>query len=260
MTEGFAGAKMVERQSGVALWRQIADRMRLAINNGDFDETGMMPPEITLAARFGVNRHTVRSAMAALAEEGIVRPIQGIGTRIERRDRLRFPISRRTRFSQGLGNQTRNLEGQLLAAATEPATAAVAVALGLAAGAPCVRLETVNSADRRPISCGTHYFPADRFSGIDTVYERTRSITAAFQELGVSDYVRRSTEISAIHAEGDDIRHLKLSPGAIILVATAVNTDLDGVPVQFSRTRFAADRVKLTVEPETDGVTSGSRE
>lgn len=250
---------MVERQSGVALWRQIADLMRLAINNGDFDETGMMPPEIALAARFGVNRHTVRSAMAALAEEGIVRPIQGIGTRIERRDRLRFPISRRTRFSQGLGNQTRNLEGRLLAAATEAAPAAVAAALGLAPGAPCVRLETVNSADRRPVSCGTHYFPADRFTGIDAAYNRTRSITASFQELGVSDYVRRSTEISAVHAEGDDIRHLKLSPGAIILVATAVNTDLDGVPIQFSRTRFAADRVKLTVEPEPDAAASGSK-
>jgi len=244
---------MVERQSGVALWRQIADRMRLAINNGDFDETGVMPPETALAARFGVNRHTVRSAMAALTEEGIVRPIQGIGTRIERRDRLRFPISRRTRFSQGLGNQARDLEGRLLEAATEAASNRVAEALGLSPGAPCVRLETVNSADKRPISRATHYFPADRFADMAAAYERTRSITASFRQLGLPDYVRRSTEISALHAEGDDIRHLKLSPGAIILVATAVNTDLAGTPVQFSRTRFAADRVKLTVEPDTAG-------
>ncbi|WP_411034896.1 phosphonate metabolism transcriptional regulator PhnF [Shinella sp. BYT-45] len=249
---------MVERQTGVALWRQIADRLRLAINNGDFDETGMMPPETVLAGRFGVNRHTVRSAMAALAEEGIVRPIQGIGTRIERRDRLRFPISRRTRFSQGLGDQARDLEGRLLGSATEVAPSAVADALGLATGSLCVRLETVNSADKRPISCGTHYFPADRFGGIAAAFDRTRSITASFRELGVPDYVRRSTEISAIHAEGDDMRNLKLSPGAIILVATAVNTDLDGTPIQFSRTRFAADRVRLTVEPEADAI-SGCR-
>lgn len=242
---------MVERQSGVALWRQIADRMRLAINNGDFDETGMMPPEMVLAARFGVNRHTVRSAMAALAEEGIVRPIQGIGTRIERRDRLRFPISKRTRFSQGLSNQARDIEGKMLEAATEVAPSIVAEALGLPIGTLCVRMETVNSADKRPISRATHYFPAERFGEMGAIYDRTRSVTSAFRELGVADYVRRSTEISAIHAEGDDIRHLKLSPGAIILVATAVNTDLAGTPIQFSRTRFAADRVKLTVEPET---------
>jgi GntR family phosphonate transport system transcriptional regulator len=249
---------MVERQSGVALWRQIADRMRLAINNGDFDETGMMPPEVVLAGRFGVNRHTVRSAMAALAEEGIVRPLQGIGTRIERRDRLRFPISRRTRFSQGLGNQARDLESKLLEAATEAAQAMVTEALGLAAGSLCVRLEIVSSADRRPISRSTSYFPAERFADIAAAYEKTRSITASFRELGLPDYVRRSTEISAIHAEGDDMRQLKLSPGAIMLVAAAINTDLDGTPIQFSRTRFAADRVKLTVEPELDGP-SGSR-
>ncbi|WP_439625005.1 phosphonate metabolism transcriptional regulator PhnF [Shinella sp.] len=249
---------MVERQSGVALWRQIADRMRLAINNGDFDETGMMPPEVVLAGRFGVNRHTVRSAMAALTEEGIVRPIQGIGTRIERRDRLRFPISRRTRFSQGLGNQARDLEGKLLDAATEAAPAIVTEALGLAADSRCVRLEIVSSADKRPISRSTSYFPADRFAGMAEAYEKTRSITASFRELGLPDYVRRSTEISAIHAEGDDMRQLKLSPGAIILVAVATNTDLDGTPIQFSRTRFAADRVKLTVEPEPE-VISGSR-
>lgn len=245
---------MVERQTGVALWRQIADRMRLAINNGDFDETGMMPPETVLAARFGVNRHTVRSAMATLADEGIVRAIQGVGTRIERRDRLRFPISRRTRFSQGLGNQAREIEGRMLEADTDVAPAVVAQALGLAAGTPCVRMETVNSADKRPISRATHYFPAERFAGIADAYEKTRSITAAFRELGVSDYVRRSTEISAIHAEGDDMRHLKLSPGAIILVATAINTDLAGMPIQYSRTRFAADRVKLTVEPDNDDI------
>lgn len=241
---------MVERQTGVALWRQIADRMRLAINNGDFDATGMMPPETALASRFGVNRHTVRSALAALAEEGIVRPQQGIGTRIERRDSLRFPISRRTRFSQGLGNQARDLEGVLLSSATEAVPATVATVLGLPAGAPCVRLETLNSADKRPISRATHYFPADRFADIAAVYERTRSITASFRELGLADYVRRSTEISAAHAEGEDMRHLRLSPGAIILVAAAVNADLDGTPVQFSRTRFAADRVKLTVETD----------
>lgn len=34
-------AKVVERQMGVALWRQIADRIRLAISNGDYDATGM---------------------------------------------------------------------------------------------------------------------------------------------------------------------------------------------------------------------------
>lgn len=239
---------MIERQSGVALWRQIADRMRLAINNGDYDATGMMPPETALAERFGVNRHTVRSALASLAQEGMVRAVQGVGTLIERRDRLTFPISRRTRFSQGLGDQARELEGRLLAQTLEPMPPAVAKALGLATGTECVRLETVGTADRKPISAATNYFPAGRFSGIGDLYRRTGSITKALAELGVDDYVRQSTEISAVHAEGEDLRQLKLSPGAILLVTTAVNADIGGQPIQYSRSRFAADRVKFFVE------------
>ena len=98
----MAADSLVQRQSGVALWRQIADRIRAAIAGGDYDATGRVPPETVLAAQFGVNRHTVRSALAALAQEGIVRPVQGIGTMIERKERLNFPISRRTRFIEGL--------------------------------------------------------------------------------------------------------------------------------------------------------------
>lgn len=239
---------MIERRSGVALWRQIADRMRLAINNGDYDGTGMMPSEAVLAEKFGVNRHTVRSALASLAEEGMVRAVQGVGTLIERRDRLTFPISRRTRFSQGLGGQAKELEGRLVLQSIEAATAAVATALRMETGAECVRLDTLGMADRKPISTATSYFPADRFAGIGDIYKRTGSITKALAELGVDDYVRQSTEISAIHAEGGDIRLLKLSPGAILLVTTAINTDTDGSPIQYSRSRFAADRVKFFVE------------
>ena len=47
--------KAVERQTGVALWRQIADLIRLSISNGDYDQSGMVPPEIVLAAQFGVS-------------------------------------------------------------------------------------------------------------------------------------------------------------------------------------------------------------
>jgi GntR family phosphonate transport system transcriptional regulator len=243
----MAGQK-VQRQTGVALWRQIADRIRTSINHGDFDDTGMVPPETVLALQFGVNRHTVRSALAALAQEGIVRAVQGRGTLIERKERLNFPISRRTRFSQGIGDQAREARGVLLAVADEVANAEVARWLKLAQGARVIRLETIGQADHRPVSRATGWFPADRFADIAEVYRGTGSITKAFRELGVPDYVRMTTEITAAHADEGDLADLELSPGAIIMTTRALNTDLDGVPVQYSITRFAADRVQFTIE------------
>ncbi|WP_430258848.1 phosphonate metabolism transcriptional regulator PhnF [Neorhizobium sp. IRS_2294] len=238
----------MQRQSGVALWRQIADRIRTAIANGDYDATGKVPPEISLAAEFGVNRHTVRSALAALAQEGIVRAVQGRGTLIERKERLNFPISRRTRFSEGIGDQAKEKEGLLLAASEEPATPDLASRLQLAVGAAVIRLETLRKADRRPVSRATAWFPADRFSGIAEAYRESGSITAAFAAIGLTDYLRVSTEVTAVHAESGDLADLELSPGAIMLVTRALNADPDGVPVQYAISRFPADMVQFTIE------------
>ncbi|MFB9951577.1 phosphonate metabolism transcriptional regulator PhnF [Rhizobium puerariae] len=237
----------VQRQNGVALWRQIADRIRASIANGEYDSTGKVPPEIVLAAQFGVNRHTVRSALAALAQEGIVRPVQGRGTLIERKERLNFPISQRTRFSEGIGDQAREKEGLLLQSAEETASADLAARLRIPQGAPVIRLEALRKADRRPVSRSTNWFPAGRFHGITEAYEESGSITLAFRALGLSDYLRVSTEVTAVHADGADLTDLQLSPGAIILVAKALNTDTNGAPVQYAVSRFPADMVQFTI-------------
>lgn len=238
----------IQRQTGVALWRQIADRIRTSINHGDFDENGMVPPETTLALQFGVNRHTIRSALAALAQEGIVRAVQGRGTLIERKERLSFPISRRTRFSQGIGDQVRETRSMLLASGEDVASSELAKQLRIEPGAPLIRLETLGHADHRPVSRATSWFPADRFGKMAEIYRTTGSITKAFRELGVPDYIRVATEITATHADESDLADLQLSPGAIVLITQALNTDLDNVPVQYSISRFAADRVRFTVE------------
>ena len=118
--------KGVERKIGVALWRQIADRIRMEISAGEFSETGMLPPESALAEKFGVNRHTVRNAIAFLAEEGLVKAEQGVGTRVQRRRKLSYPISKRTRFSEGLSDQAKDLQVQYLQSASVIADEAVA--------------------------------------------------------------------------------------------------------------------------------------
>lgn len=235
----------IERRSGVSLWRQIADRIRLAIGSGEFADR--LPAEVDLARRFGVNRHTVRGAIAALVQEGVLRAEQGRGTFIERRQRLAYPIGARTRFSEGLEGQTKERRGILLDHAVEPAADRVAEALGIAAGDQIIRLETVSEADGRPVSRATSFFDAKRFARIDSAYAESGSITVALKSLGVPDYFRRSTQISARHASHTDLADLRLSPGAIVLVTVYVNVDPDGCPVQFSETRFAADRVELTV-------------
>jgi GntR family transcriptional regulator, phosphonate transport system regulatory protein len=237
--------KLMERRNGIALWRQIADQIRFAIGAGEFAER--LPPELALAERYGVNRHTVRGAIAALVQEGVLRAEQGRGTFIEERKRFAYPIGTRTRFSEGLKDQARDRRGVLLSHSIEIADASTSEALELPRGSTVLRLETLSEADGRPVSRATSYFDPARFDGFEYAYARTGSVTAALREFGVEDYFRRSTLISARHAQASDLADLRLSPGAIVLVTTYVNVDQHSAPVQYSQTRFAADLVELSV-------------
>lgn len=237
----------MQRQKGVAIWRQISDRIRANILAGLYDKTGMVPAETALAEEFGVNRHTVRAALSALAQEGIVRATQGRGTVITQREKFDFPIGRRTRFTEGIGEQARDLKGILLSSAREIVSADLVKQLKLNPGDAVLRLDGIRKADGRAISRSTMWFPADRFAGIDAAFAETGSITRAFSRCGVDDYVRAVTEISAVHAEPDDVVQLELTPGAIVLVTRALNTDPAGLPIQYAVTRFPADRVQFTI-------------
>src|SRR5690606_434775 len=154
----------------------------------------------------------------------------------------------RTRFNEGIGAQARETEGLLLSSTVEPVSGELARRLGMAPEDKVVRLETLRKADGRAVSRATAWFPAERFAGIDRAYGESGSITAAFRSLGLADYVRVTTEVTATHADGEDLRDLQLSPGAILLVTRSLNADPAGVPVQYAVSRFAADRVHFTIE------------
>src|ERR1700740_3735907 len=126
--------------SGVALWRQVADGIERGIADGTFVAGEKLPGETDIAATYRVNRHTVRRALATLAERGLVRAERGSGTYVEAQ-RLAYPLRSRTRFSEIVGAGGRDPRGQLIGATGEPATRELARQLGLKTGAPLIRIE-----------------------------------------------------------------------------------------------------------------------
>jgi DNA-binding GntR family transcriptional regulator len=93
--------RVPDAAEGVTLWRRVADEIEQAIAAGTYLPGTRLPGELDIASRLGVNRHTVRRAIAALSERGLVRAERGSGTFIEAR-RISYPIRARTRFSENL--------------------------------------------------------------------------------------------------------------------------------------------------------------
>ena len=150
---------MQDAVSGVALWRQVADGIERGIADGSFAAGEKLPGEVEIAETYRVNRHTVRRALASLAERGMVRAERGSGTYVEMQ-RLAYPLRARTRFSEIVGAGGREPRGQLIGASVVPATREVARQLGLKTGAPLIRIEALRLADRTPICVGTTWLAA----------------------------------------------------------------------------------------------------
>ena len=89
-----------------------------------------LPAESEIAARYGVNRHTVRRAMAELAERGMVYAERGSGTYVKT-DKLDYRIGQRTRFSEIVAAAGHEAEGRLQGHRLEPASDEIARRLGL---------------------------------------------------------------------------------------------------------------------------------
>lgn len=238
---------MLQRGQGIALWRQIERRIADDIAAGLFAGGARLPTEPELAARFGVNRHTLRRAMAALAERGLVRIEQGRGTFIQE-SMVDYLIGKRTRFSEIVSAQNRQPGGRLLKAHQVPATLEVAAELQVGEDSACIYLENLGEVDGQPLSLSGSYFPAARFPDLIAVFSETQSITRALARHGVGDYQRKVTRVTARlpeAREADELRQSRLRP---VLVVESVNVDGRDRPIQFSTSRFAADRTQLVFE------------
>jgi GntR family transcriptional regulator, phosphonate transport system regulatory protein len=237
----------VSAGTGYSAWRLIAEELRVDITSGRVPVGGKLPTEAELAERFGVNRHTVRRAVAALADEGLVTARRGSGTFVAPHTLLTHRIGTRTRLSDSLGARSGDATGRLLATAIEPAPPDVAAALRLRS-ADALRLETVRAVGGLPVGRATHWLDLDRTPDLAEHFRRTGSMTKALRASGIDDYVRVSTTIGARLATADELADLELSPGAVVLVARAIDATPGGEPLHLVITRFPAHLVELDVE------------
>src|SRR3954451_10787549 len=130
----------VQRQDGVTLWRQIANRLRDDITSGASQPGCQLPTEAEMSARFGVNRHTVRRALEELQRDGLVRVEQGRGSFVAE-DVLDYAVEARTRFSQWIRRHNMEPSGRVLRLQEVAADQRVARGLGIRGGARVVMLE-----------------------------------------------------------------------------------------------------------------------
>lgn len=206
-----------------------------------------LPTEAALAERFGVNRHTVRHGLSALIDEGLIRTRRGAGAYVAATP-TDYPIGRRVRFHENLIAAGRRPEKRVLHVEERAATDGEALALRIETGDQICAYHGLSLGDGQPIAVVESVFPATRLLGIGQALMAHTSITQALKSVGVEDYARASTRLTAVRATATQALHLQMAEGDPLLKSTSVNVDEAGQPVEYGRTWFAGDRVTLTLE------------
>lgn len=231
------------------LYADIAATLRAEIGAGLYLPGERLPSEAQLATRFGVNRHTLRAAVARLAADGLVHARRGAGVFVAARP-TDYALGRRVRFHQNVAASGRSPSRAALSIETRHAEAREAEALGLAPGAMVHVFEGLSLVDGLPIAAFRSVFPAARFARLPAHLAASGSVTQALAAEGVADYTRASTRLTAKAARGALAARLHLPEGAPILRSVSLNVDAAGVPVEYGHTWFAGERVTLTHSPE----------
>ena len=247
MVETLMTSDTLARGAGIALWRQIASALEADISGGKRQPGERLPTEAVLTERFAVNRHTVRRALEELEARGIIRVEQGRGAFVAE-DVLDYPLGPRTRFSETIRRQNREAVGRVLHIAEILADAQVAAGLRIRRGRPVLRVARLGLANGRPLVLGLHHFPLPRFAAAAQSLTQQASITVALAACGVPDYRRHSTRITARLPTPEEGKHLMQSRSRPVIVAEALNTDLEGLPVDWTLSCYAAARVQLLME------------
>lgn len=144
----YAGGvtKVGSRPQGLKHVR-VREHVRTLI--ADLEPGDAAPSERELVARFGVARMTVRQALDALVQEGLLQRSPGRGTFVARRTpRAAHPLSS---FTEEIRRRGQLPESQTLVARREQASPGVARALGISAGDAVVRWKRLRRADQQPV-------------------------------------------------------------------------------------------------------------
>ena len=233
----------------VPLWFQIAERLRTAVDKGEFWEGDRLPSESELGGRFGVSRTTARAALDSLESDGLITRRSGRGS-IVLPPRVIVPPALMASFTEDMHSRGLAPSYGPTQVRVETTSRELSRALDLAKPAKVVRIERVLYADQLPIAVSTSWLsprvlPARRPPRPDDL---TGSLYQWLEHAADTRLVSGREEIRADTADADLASQLDVSVGSPVLAATRIARDANGLPIEYADRRYRADRYRYTVE------------
>jgi GntR family transcriptional regulator len=236
-------------------YQEIADRLRTQIDSGELQPGERLPSEPELAAEYDASRNTVRLAIAALTNQGLVTSRQGLGTFVLEPAKPFTALLSRTKAEPDEQHASKSLpvvspdadesEMARLIVETGSASPSVADKLGIAPGDPVVVRRSQHFIGDVPWQLINSYYPSDVARGT-RLEQAGRIETGSVGLLGQLGYPQQgfSDEIGARMPDAREFDFFKLVSGTPVIVVSRTSYS-SGRPVRLTRYIYRGDRVRL---------------
>jgi GntR family transcriptional regulator len=178
-----------------------------------------------------------------LAAEQRIHRHQGKGTFVAKAkiDQV-LELTSYTEFARARGMEPAS---RLIGVTRAPAESDVAAMIGLLAGDEVLQIERVRLADDEPLGVELVYLDAKRFDGIAAVLGESQSLYQLLRASYGVELAWAEETIEAVVAQEREAALLGLRAGAPVLLRCRQSFDSNGVPVEFVRSVYRADRFRF---------------
>lgn len=239
-----------ERETSITyrtpIYLQLREIVRNKIDEGEYAPGTAIPSENELASLYGINRITVRSAVDALVNEGLLRRVQGkgvfvVGAKIEQ------PLEGYGGFvsfiSKGKNPARVREQTKILRAAGER----FANLFGIAPEANIYYIRQVVFSGGKPVSSEELYVPYEVLPQLSEVNSSVFSLHDVFAFYGVAVCsMRQSLEI--VLADAKLAKNLEIAQGRPLIMLECRCQDALGRVVSFSRSYTRSDKINFTIK------------
>lgn len=245
-------APALVRRRGTPVHVQIEQWLVGEIAAGDLATGDRLPGERELAKALRVSRMTLRQALDGLARRGVlVRTPGRAGGAFVAEPKIDCDLTGLAGFTEQMRRAHRTAGAKVIAARTVAADEDVAAGLEVARGAEVHEVVRVRSADTTALAVERSWFPADQVPDL-----LDRPLTGSLYELLAAGFglgPHTAVEyLEPVTAGAEDARLLGVASGAALMQVQRVARTIAGVPVEFARDRYRADRVRLMIRTAVD--------
>lgn len=223
-------------------YRRIQSTLTQRIQQGDYPHG--LPGERALAEEFGVARVTIRSALRALDDAGLVQRQARRGTQATTGpDATAHRRLLREHVDKFL-DRGRHDRRKVLHLGRVPASAAVARALQVPAGSSVLRVVRVRADDKAPLTYTECFLPLEFSHTLTRGALERKALVQMLEEAGIR-ISSAEQDFTCIAAGAQPARELQIAPGDPVWKIHRVLFDPGNRPIQLLLGWYRADRFEI---------------